>query len=110
MCKNVNREGMTYGEFRAAALAFCSDPNERVGFERAIRRGWQAGEDPTDYAQMISKDLAQRARRARLDPEGTARPLSRIQVKLAQGECYHGGPHASAVGEYVNGEERIPLR
>lgn len=112
MSKNVNREGLTYGEFRAAALAFCADANDRVALERAVRKAWQAGEDPTDYAHEISKALAKRARAAlaRLDAEGTAQPLTRLVVHLRPGQCYHGAAHAGRDGIYVNGEERIPLR
>lgn len=74
MSKNVNMYGMTYGEFRKAAFAFCDDPNERLAWERAITKAWQAGEDPTDYASEISKALAQKAERAlaRLDADGTS--------------------------------------
>ena len=125
MSKNVNREGLTYGEFRAAALAFCTDANDRVALERAVRKAWQAGEDPTDYAHEISKALAKRARAAlarlerdsssdakpaRVDAEGTAQPLTRLVVHLRPGQCYHGAAHAGRDGIYVNGEERIPLR
>lgn len=123
MSKNVNREGLTYGEFRAAAFAFCSDANERVAWERAVRRAWQAGEDPTDWAaelprakpdhaNEISKAQAKKAQAAlaRLDPSGTAKPLTRIAVRLHNQQAYHGAPHASRDGIYENGNERIPLR
>lgn len=120
--KNVNREGLTYGEFRAAAFAFCTDPNERLDWERAVRRAWQAGEDPTDYANEISKALAKKRETAlaRLDADGTAQPLTRIAVHLHNQQAYHGAPHASRDGVWEhtpqgkalceNGNERIRLR
>lgn len=125
MSKNVNMYGMTYGEFRKAAFAFCNDPNERLAWERAITKAWQAGEDPTDYANEISKALAKKretalarlerssssdAKPARVDADGTAKPLTRIAVHLHNQQAYHGAPHASRDGVYENGHERIRLR
>ena len=47
---------------------------------------------------------------ARLDPDGTAEPLTRIAVHLRPQQAYHGAPHAVRDGIYENGSERISLR
>lgn len=56
----TNSQGLSYGEFRAVALQACPDPTLRVEWERAVRRAWQAGEDPTDYNAEIAQEMAKR--------------------------------------------------
>jgi len=44
--RETNREGMTFAEWYAAAVAFRRTPLPRI----KARMGWERGEDPTEYA------------------------------------------------------------
>lgn len=57
----VNREGLTWEQWYGAATAFVQDP-ARVR-RRGLRGGWQRGEDPTDWAAALSRELSPREAR-----------------------------------------------
>lgn len=48
----MNREGLTFGEWHAAAVY--GVPRGRWPVTRVARAAWEAGEDPTEWAAALS--------------------------------------------------------